>query len=318
MKTLVISGAVVLILAVIWLNTSGFVVKTGNIGLVINHYTGRIDPHIRHAGFNAQPPFSGNELIEIPTYERTYTMVRDSNEGAHQGDDSVVVNTLNANTLNVDTSITYHIAWDPQHPQRIVDLYRKYRNQFADFDSFEEVQLRPAFRQAIVDAFGAAPTSMDMTGDGKRKAAEYALNELNTRFNPDSIVVDEVRIRAIYPDDATVAILRSRLQAQQNLRLAQLNLQLQQLINQKNVMAAQAQAEAAHLRGSSLTPRLVRFRHIKDIDIVGVPAGAIVNIPPDQSDTDTSPPASSTSDQSSQSSQPDQTDQTDQSDQSSQ
>ncbi len=51
-------------------------VKTGNVGLVINHYTGRVDSRVRHAGFNAQPPFSGNELIEIPTYERTYTMVQ--------------------------------------------------------------------------------------------------------------------------------------------------------------------------------------------------------------------------------------------------
>jgi regulator of protease activity HflC (stomatin/prohibitin superfamily) len=297
MKTLLVSGVIVLLLVILWLNTSGFVVKTGNIGLVINHYTGRIDSRIRHAGFNAQPPFSGNEVLDIPTYERTYTMVRDSLEGTHQGDDSVMVNTLNANTLNVDTSITYHIAWDPAHPERIVDLYRKYRNQFSDtegFSAFEESQLRPAFRQAVVDAFGAAPTSMDMTGDGKRQAAAYALNELNTRFNPDSIVIDEVRIRAIYPDDATVAILRSRLQAQQNLRLSQLNLQLQQLVNQKMVLAAQAQAQAAHLRAASLTPRLVKFRHIKDIDIVGVPSGAIVNIPQDEDDA-SAPVSSSTS-----------------------
>src|SRR5579884_318769 len=140
MKILVISAIMVLLLVVIWVNTSGFVVKTGNIGLVINHFTGRIDPHIRHAGFNLQPPFSGNEVIEIPTYDRTYTMVRDSQESDHP-DDIVVVNTQNANTLNVDTSITYHIAWDPTHPERILDLYRKYRNQFADFGSFEDTQL---------------------------------------------------------------------------------------------------------------------------------------------------------------------------------
>ena len=75
-----------------------------------------MDPDVRHAGFNAQPPFSGNELIEIPTYERTYTMVKDAGEGAHAGDDSVLVNTLSSNTLRVDTSVTYHIAWDPAHP----------------------------------------------------------------------------------------------------------------------------------------------------------------------------------------------------------
>ncbi len=283
MKTLLISLAVLLVGAfLVARNTSGFVVKTGNVGLVINHYTGRVDPRVRHAGFNAQPPFSGNELIEIPTYERTYTMVQGSGEGAHsEQDDSVLVNTLSSNTLKVDTSVTYHIAWDPDHPERIIALYAKYRNQFADFGNFEELQLRPAFRQAVVDAFGLANTAQNMSGDGKKAAAAYALKELNGRFNPDSIVIDEVRIRAIYPDDATKVALRSRLAAQQNLKLSQLNLQLQQIVNQKSVLKAQAEAKAAHIRAASLTPRLVKSRHIKDIEIVGVPRGAIINLPPD-------------------------------------
>ena len=287
MKKLLIVLAILAVVAVLVGRTlSGFVVKTGNVGLVINHYTGRVDPRVRHAGFNAQPPFSGNELIEVPTYERTYTMVKDAAEGAHDNDDSVLVNTLSSNTLNVDTSITYHLAWDPAHPERITALYSKYRNQFANFSGFEEAQLRPAFRQAIVDAFGLATTAQNMTGDGKKAAADYALKELNTRFNPDSIMIDEVRIRAIYPDPATVTALRSRLAAQQSLKLSQLNLQLQQIVNQKSVLRAQAEAQAAQVRAASLTPRLVRSRHIKDIEIIGVPRGAIVNLPPDEAKTE--------------------------------
>ena len=283
MKTLLITLGVILVVAfLVARNTSGFVVKAGNVGLVINHYTGRVDPHVRHAGFNAQPPFSGNELIEIPTYERTYTMVQGSGEGAHsEQDDSVLVNTLSSNTLKVDTSVTYHIAWDPAHPERITALYGKYRNQFSDFGNFEELQLRPAFRQSIVDAFGLANTAQNMSGEGKQAAAVYALKELNDHFNPDAITIDEVRIRAIYPDDATKVALRSRLAAQQSLKLSQLNLQLQQIVNQKSVLKAQAEAKAAHIRATSLTPRLVKSRHIKDIEIVGVPRGAIINLPPE-------------------------------------
>ncbi len=282
MKKLLIALAVFAVIAVlVGRSLSGFVVKTGNVGLVINHYTGRVDPRVRHAGFNAQPPFSGNELIEVPTYERTYTMVKDSAEGAHDNDDSVLVNTLSSNTLKVDTSITYHLDWNPAHPERITALYSKYRNQFSNFSGFEEAQLRPAFRQAVVDAFGLATTAQNMTGDGKKAAADYALKELNTRFGPDSIVIDEVRIRAIYPDPATVTALRSRLAAQQSLKLSQLNLQLQQIVNQKSVLRAQAEAQAAQVRAASLTPRLVKSRHIKDIEIIGVPRGEIVNLPPD-------------------------------------
>lgn len=287
---LAIVAALVVVGLVVARNTSGFVVKAGNVGLVINHYTGRVDPRIRHAGFNAQAPFSGNELIEIPTYERTYTMVRDPGEGSHGNDDSVLVNTLSSNTLNVDTSITYHIAWDPAHPEQITALYAKYRNQFTDFHGFEEAQLRPAFRQAVVDAFGLAATTANMTGDGKRMAAAYALKELNDRFNPDAIIIDEVRIRAIYPDAATVTALRSRLAAQQNLKLSQLNFQLQEIVNQKSVLKAQAEAHAAQIRAASLTPRLVKARHIKDIQIIGVPRAAIISLPPAAADTaDTGP-----------------------------
>ena len=127
----------------------------------------------------------------------------------------------------------------------------------------------------MVDAFGVASTSQNMTGAGKRAAAAYALKELNDRFAPDSIVIDEVRIRAVYPDDATVTALRSRLAAQQSLKISQLNLQLQTITNQKAVLAATAQAQAAHIRAASLTPRLVKSRHIKDMEIVGVPRGTI-------------------------------------------
>lgn len=260
---------------------SGVVVRPGNVALVINHYSGAVDPRIRHAGFNPQAPFSGSQIIEIPTYMRTYTMVKDSTEGSHPGDDSVLVNTLSSNTLHVDCSISYHISYDPAHPEQIISLYSKYRSQFTDFSSFEEKQLRPAFRQAVVDAFGLKNTADAMTGDGKRAAAAYAFHQLNARFNPDAIAVDEVRIRAIYPDDATVATLRTRLEAQQNLRLSTLNMQLNAIANQRAILAAQAQAQAAHLRAASLTPRLVKFRHIKNIEIVGVPSGSIINLPPE-------------------------------------
>jgi regulator of protease activity HflC (stomatin/prohibitin superfamily) len=258
----------------------GLIVAPGNVALLINHYSGKVDRHVRHAGWNAQPPFSGNEVIEIPTYLRTYTMVKDSHEGSHLGDDSVAVQTLSSNTLNVDCSITYHIDFDSSHEDKIITLYQKYRSEFQDFDDFEEHQLRPAFRQAIVDAFGLSNTDVAMTGAGKRAAAAYALNQLNTRFNPDSIVIDEVRIRTIHPDAQTVQTLISRLQAQQNLRIAQLNMELQSINNQKDILKAQADAQSAKIRASSLTPRLVAYHHIKDWDIEVVPSGSIVNIPP--------------------------------------
>ena len=75
------------------------------------------------------------------------------------------------------------------------------------------------------------------------------------------------------------------------MKLSQLNLQLQQIVNQKSVLKAQAEAKAAHIRAASLTPRLVKSRHIKDIEIIGVPRGAIINLPPDAAQ-DTSPSAS--------------------------
>lgn len=275
-------GMIVLTMTGCGRGSSGVVVKPGNVALIINHYSGAVDPRVRHAGFNPQPPFSGNQMIEIPTHMRTYTMVKDDTEGAHQGDDSVMVNTLSTNTLHVDCSISYHISFDPKHPEQIVSLYNKYRTQFTDFSDFEEKQLRPAFRQAIVDAFGLKNTSDVMTGDGKKEAAAYALKQLNSRFNPDAVVIDEVRVRAIYPDDATVAALRTRLEAQQNLRLSTLNMQLNTITNQRAILTAEAQAQAAQIRAASLTPRLVKFRHIKDIEIVGVPSGAIINLPTEQ------------------------------------
>jgi regulator of protease activity HflC (stomatin/prohibitin superfamily) len=271
----------------------GFVVKTGNVGLVVNHYSGNIDGRVRHAGFNAQPPFSGNELIEIPTHERTYTMVKDFGEGSHAGDDSVMVNTASSNNLYADTSVTYHIVYDPQHPDAIVRLYNKYRSQFqgSGFGAFEETQLRPLFRNAVSNAFGKETTLEAMTGQGKRKAAEDAAATLNQQLAADSINVDEVRIRAVYPDEATKKTLRTHLEAEQNLRLATLNQQLADLQNQKEVSHAAAEAQAARMRAASLSPRLVRFRHLENLNIVGVARGTILSVSQESGTAGTNTPA---------------------------
>lgn len=260
----------------------GTFIKTGNIGLKINHISGQIDHHVLHAGLNAMVP-SGWEILEIPTHRQTYTMVADSAEGAHQGDDSVAVNTASSNTLHVDVSVSYHVQYDPKDKtadQKIFDLYDKYRTQFStgEFNNFEESVLRPSFRQAISDAFGVKTTNEDLSGDGKRANALYAFKQLNARFNPDSIVIDDVRVRAVSPDDATKAAMFSRLKAQQSLVIATLTQQDQQLVNQKNIESADANAKSAHIVASSLTPRLVKYKHLKDLTIVGVPNGAIVNL----------------------------------------
>jgi regulator of protease activity HflC (stomatin/prohibitin superfamily) len=268
-----------LIIALLTLSGCGTVVKTGNVGLVVNHFSGKVDGKVRHAGFNPLPPMSGFEMVEIPTHKRTYTMVRDSGEGSRQGDDSVRVNTASTNVLNVDISVTYHLTFDPNNEDAIKNLYAKYRSQFQGkgFNAFEENQLRPLFRKYVSNAFGKMTTVEAMTGEGKTRAAEDAKAELNKMLNADSIIVDEVRIRAIWPDENTKNTLRTHLVAEQNLRLSALNQQLASLVNARAVSKAEAEAKATRTRASSLTPRLVKFKHLDDIRIIGVPQGAIVN-----------------------------------------
>lgn len=272
-------SALLLLGSLFALSGCGTVVKTGNVGLVVNHYSGKVDGDIRHAGFNPLPPASGYEMIEIPTHKRTYTMVRSGGEGAHAGDDSVRVNTASTNVLNIDTSVTYHLAFDQSRPEDLKSLYAKYRSQFQGhgFDAFEENQLRPLFRKYVSNAFGKMTTVEAMTGDGKNRAAADAKAELNKALNGDSIVIDEVRIRAIWPDENTKNTLRTHLVAEQNLRLSTLNQQLAAITNARAVSKAEAEAKAARIRAASLTPRLVRFKHLDNIRIVGVPRGAIVN-----------------------------------------
>lgn len=273
LKPLALLGAISL------LSGCGTVVKTGNVGLVVNHYSGKVDGNVRHAGFNPLPPASGYEMVEIPTHKRTYTMVRGNAEGPHSGDDSVRVNTASTNVLNVDISVTYHLAYNPSQPDEMKTLYAKYRSQFQGngFDAFEELQLRPLFRKYVSNAFGKMSTVEAMTGAGKTRAAEDARAALNKALNGDSIIVDEVRIRAIWPDENTRNTLRTHLVAEQNLRLSTLNQHLAELSNARAVSRAEAEAKATRIRAASLTPRLVKFKHLDNIRIVGVPKGAIVN-----------------------------------------
>lgn len=274
---------VVLFTSLTVLSGCGQTISAGNVGLVVNHYTGKVDGNVRKAGFNPQAPMSGNELIEIPTYKQSYSMARVSNGD----DDSVRANTMSGNTLNVDVSITYHLNYDPAQEDRIMTLYDRYRTQFraGGFNGFEQNQLRPLFRKYVANAFGKMSTVEATTGAGKRRAAADALAELNRVLGPDSIAVDEVRIRAVWPDERTRQTLKTHLVAEQNLRISTLNQQLSSINNEREVSKAEAEAVAAKIRAASLSPRLVRYKHLDNIKIIGVPRGAIVN-------TGAAPPAS--------------------------
>ena len=115
-------------------------IAPGNVGLVIDNYSGTIEPSLMPAGTHLQGPWE--TVIEVPTAQRTLSL---DNSGGPQGGGkgAVLVNTP-SNMLSADVTVQYSIEGT-----KADDLYKSYQDQFANIAMFEDIHLVPAVKEAI-------------------------------------------------------------------------------------------------------------------------------------------------------------------------
>ena len=92
-------------------------IEPGNIGLVLDTYTGDLEPQYMSAGTHYNGPWE--TVIEVPTMQRTISLTNsDQNSSGAVTSRAIQVNTP-TNILTVDVSCQYHID-----PNKADDLWR--------------------------------------------------------------------------------------------------------------------------------------------------------------------------------------------------
>ena len=237
-------------------------VSPGNIGLVLNNYSGRVERAPMPAGTHWQGLWE--TVIEVPTAQRTLSLTAKDSGGAVQ------VNTV-SNMLQVDVSAQYRIDG-----ARAADLYAAYQDQFADLGRFEAINLEPAVKEAVNYAIGDMDTATALTTVGKQKAEQDALKELNDEWASRGIVFSNFMIRGIQQDQASKDLLSTTLSKMQEIENAKLALQQQRFDNETLLSAARADAKVNSLQNAALTDLYVQDQMLARVKTLYVPSESLL------------------------------------------
>ena len=246
-------------------------IEPGNIGLVLDTYTGDLEPKYMNAGTHYNGPWE--TVIEVPTMQRTISLTNsDKDKSGEVTSQAIQVNTP-TNILAVDVSCQYHID-----PDKADDLWRKFHEQFENTDEFEAVQLEPAVKESVNYAMGDMDTMKALTTAGKQETEQQALKLLNDEWEPQGIVFSNFMVRGIEQDDETKKLLSSTLAKQQEISNAQLALQQQQIDNETLLQQAKADAKVNRLQNSTLTDLYLQDQELSQVKKLYLPSKDLMNL----------------------------------------
>ena len=272
----VIGGALfaLVVFLIVSLNQGGHMagptyIAPGNAGLVVDNYSGVLEPGLMPAGTHWQGPWE--TVIEVPTAQRTLSLDH-SQSGTPGGNGPVLVNTA-SNMLSADVAVQYSIQGN-----RAADLYNSYQDQFAEIDTFERIHLIPAVKEAINYAIGDTDTASALTAAGKERAAALALRSLQTEWAPRGIDFHNLMIRGIDLDEESKALLSQTVQKQQEIDNARLGVQQQEIDNKTLLQKAQADATINQLQSATLTDLYVQDKLLERVSTVYMPSDEILGI----------------------------------------
>ena len=269
-------GGIVLAIAIAICLIVGFCcakkVPAGYVGIVYS-MNGGISDDVLTQGWHIVSPTKEVTLYSIGI-EQSYLTAGEN--GDSKGDDSFEVPSSDGKGLNVDLTFTYRYDVD-----RVTQLFTRFKGQSGKEvrDSF----IKPNIISWTKEVTAQYPVT-DILGDERANLNKAVSDYIRERFEPYGIIIENVSLIDIDADDETRASVQRKVNAQQELELAQIeqktaNVQAQKdketaEINaeQQRIKAkgeadaiqieAEAQAEANKMIAESLTPELIENNKI--------------------------------------------------------
>lgn len=264
-------GAIVSFIAVIAIVVLGFVcterIPTGYVGVVYD-MSGGVDGEILSQGWHVVSPTK-----KVTTYsiglEQSY--LSSEKKGDSDKDESFSIPTSDGKTVRVNLEFSYRFD-----ESRVAETFTTFKGK--NGETVKNTFIKPKIVAWTQEVSARYPVT-DIFGD-KRTAINAELDTyLREKFNPYGIIIDTVNFTDISVDDETAAAIQKKVNAQQELELANIEAQtakvqankdkeVAQVQAEKSIIeanakaettriAAQAEAEANREIASSLTPELI-------------------------------------------------------------
>ena len=235
MKGKIILGViiVVLVIGLILLFAGTTIVPTGHVGVVTLY--SKVQDEYLTAGFHFIKPFVETvHDIDIRTqnYENTV-------EGSAK----------DLQTVNVTISINYNI-----NSESASALYAKVGANYND------TILNPALQSGLKAAMAQYTAEEVITK--RNEVADTILTELNSRLG-EYFTISAVNIENVAYSDAYNETIETKAVKQQELEIAQAELEIQEIENQKEIAAAEKDAQVMALQNSQVTENVLELKKLE-------------------------------------------------------
>ena len=228
-------GGIVLAIAIAICLIVGFScakkVPAGYVGIVYS-MNGGISDDVLTQGWHIVSPTKEVTLYSIGI-EQSYLTAGEN--GDSKGDDSFEVPSSDGKGLNVDLTFTYRYDVD-----RVTQLFTRFKGQSGKEvrDSF----IKPNIISWTKEVTAQYPVT-DILGDERANLNKAVSDYIRERFEPYGIIIENVSLIDIDADDETRASVQRKVNAQQELELAQIEQKTANVQAQKDKEVALVKAE---------------------------------------------------------------------------
>lgn len=206
-------------------------VPAGYVGIVYS-MNGGISDDILTQGWHIVSPTKEVTLYSIGI-EQSYLTA--GKNGDSKGDDSFEVPSSDGKGLNVDLTFTYRYD-----VERVTDLFIRFKGQSGKEvrDSF----IKPNIISWTKEVTAKYPVT-DILGDERANLNSAVSEYIRDKFEPYGIIIENVSLIDINADDETRASVQRKVNAQQELELAQIEQKTANVQAQKDKEVALIEAE---------------------------------------------------------------------------
>lgn len=266
-------GAVVAVAAVVVLLMAWRSIPPGYVGIEFNKATNRVTTGALEPGWVLINPFT-SAIQEYPVTIQTYIMVRKSGEGQTSGDDSVKIQSSEAQQLNLDVTVQYRVNKD-----EAAQLYTEWGGQ--GISVIEDKVVRQETRAALTNI---APQYSweEISGSKRAELADKVRDRIVEKFTRRHLILEDFVIREVHLPENLSTALENKIAAQQAAEQQKYQLEQAEIkadqdkveaeghANAQRALAqgdadstlirAQAQADSNDLLAKSVTDALIRYQ----------------------------------------------------------
>lgn len=241
-------------------------VPAGYVGVVYN-MSGGVTGETKGQGMHVLSPTKKLELYSIGI-EQSYLTA--DNKGDSKEDESFNTPTADGKSLRVDLEFSYRFD-----PERVTDVFTQFKGQSGKEvkDSF----IKPKMIAWTQEVTAKYPVT-DVFGDKRQELNEALDIYLKEKFDPYGIIIDTVNFTNISTDAETQAAIQKKVNAQQELELANIEAQTAKVQAEKDkqvaLIAAEREKETAEIQAEQ---KRIQAQATADAELIKANAEAEAN-----------------------------------------